>query len=657
VHRPSLLVRFAVLSLVLVVALGAVLSWRLSRIIEHRNVASATANVTLAVDLVAGIQAPKQSNVATASDVGALNAMLGSLKRTAHFVGVDAYLPNGTITFSDVQSAIGTSRPPSADLRAALTGHIRTAVLDRNAARHISNHAAQLQQRHGDLIAITEPVYLHQSAKPVAAVVAYLAYSPISHAIASDTKSMQLILFAGLAALYLVLFRLVAGASRRLRRQAEANRELATHDNLTGLPNRALLRDRVEQAVRASRRSGRKVVLMLLDLDRFKEVNDTLGHHHGDRLLQQVGPRLQSALREADTVARLGGDEFVVLVPDVENAEDAVAVGEKLIEVLGAPFVIDDLTLDVETSIGIAYTPEHGDTFDDLLQRADIAMYVAKGSHKGVSVYTAALDAHSPSRLALLGELRRAIDDPEQLVCHYQPKVDVATRRTVGVEALARWQHPVHGTIPPAEFVPAAERTGLIRPLTSRVLHIALAQVRAWSDIGVEMPVSVNVSARCLLDTDFPTEVAELLAHYSVAPDMLEVELAEHTIMREPQRSLEVLTSLHHLGVKLSIDDFGAGYSSIAYLRRLPVNELKIDRTFVASVIDDVSDAAIVRATIELARDLNLCVVAEGVETQEVWDQLVRLGCDVAQGFYLTRALPADQLLDWVAPTRRGSAA
>ncbi|HEX4777349.1 MAG TPA: EAL domain-containing protein [Acidimicrobiia bacterium] len=649
-HHLSLVVRFAILSLVLMTSLGVVLAWRLHSMIEHRNVASAGTNITLAVDFVANQQVQAGASapsIATPQQLVQLRASMHALTKTGHIAGIAAVLGNAIVTFSDDESLVGRKIDMSPALRDAFRGQIRSAVL--HGGSHASPHERALMKRYGKLVVVYAPVRLAGRPQPVAAIQAYIPYGPIGRAIASDTQTTLVILAFGFAILYLAVFRLVAGASRNLRRQAELNRELATHDALTGLPNRTLLRDRVEQAVRATHRTGRHVALMLLDLDRFKEVNDTLGHHHGDLLLQQVGPRLSAALRDSDTVARLGGDEFVVLVPDVASPTDATAIAEKIASTFDAPFTLDGVALDVDTSIGIAITPDDGDGFDQLLQRADVAMYVAKESHVGVNRYNPEHDAHSPTRLALLGELRRAIEDPDQLILHYQPKADVTTRRIVGVEALARWQHPTRGLVAPNDFIPAAERTGLIKPLTHRVLTIALAQARRWADAGVELRVAVNVSARCLLDLDFPTQVRALLDEHGVDATMLELELTESTIMSDPGRALEVLTSLHDMGVLLSIDDFGTGYSSMAYLKELPVDELKIDRAFVTGIADGGSDAAIVRSTVELARNLDLCVVAEGVETERVWNQLVQLGCDVAQGYYLSRPLPAEDLLAWLS--------
>jgi diguanylate cyclase (GGDEF)-like protein/PAS domain S-box-containing protein len=435
--------------------------------------------------------------------------------------------------------------------------------------------------------------------------------------------------------------------SERKQLERELTRQ-AFSDHLTGLPNRALLRDRTEQAIRLAGRHGLVAALLLLDLDRFKEVNDTLGHHHGDLLLQQVAERLRGRLRASDTVARLGGDEFAVLLPNVTGVGDATAVAEKLSAAIEAPFVVDGLTLDVDASIGVAAYPDHGAGANELLQRADVAMYAAKASHVSYVVYDPGMDRHSPRRLGLLGQLRRALAAGE-LVVHYQPKAEVRSGRVTGAEALVRWQHPEYGLLGPGEFVPLAETTGLIRPLTSYVLEAALRQCRAWLDAGHELSVAVNLSTRCLLDLALPEQVTGLLEDAEVAPGRLLLEITESSIMTDPARALEILNRLHALGVQLAIDDFGTGYSSMAYLKSLPVQELKVDRSFVQHLRDSQSDAVIVRTTVDLGHNLGLRVVAEGVEDEATLRELAKVGCDSAQGYHLAKPMPAAELDAWLA--------
>jgi diguanylate cyclase (GGDEF)-like protein len=437
-------------------------------------------------------------------------------------------------------------------------------------------------------------------------------------------------------------------AIHRNTRQALLNEHQALHDTLTGLPNRALFHDRVHQAIESARRAETNCAVMVMDLDHFKEINDTLGHYHGDRLLQLVGQRLSSTLRAEDTVARLGGDEFAVMLPSVRDSDHALEVAHKLLDSLRRSFEIDGLSLEVGASIGIACFPEHGEDGETLLQRADIAMYVAKSAHAGARLYEIEHDQHSVQRLALAGELRRAIEHDE-LLLHYQPKIDVATGRIVGAEALCRWQHPSLGLIMPADFVPMAEHTGLITPLTKRVLEIALAQIAAWRDVGRHLSVAVNLSARSFLDSQLLEEdLPALIAEHGIDPALLELEITESMIVGDPQRARGVLENLHALGVTLAIDDFGTGYSSLAYLRELPVDEIKIDRSFVLEMKGDRSGETIVRSIIDLAHNLGLRAVAEGVEDQALLTRLTELGCDTAQGYHISRPLPTRRFEAWL---------
>jgi diguanylate cyclase (GGDEF)-like protein len=432
-----------------------------------------------------------------------------------------------------------------------------------------------------------------------------------------------------------------------LRREAVERQHEALHDALTGLPNRTLFRERLQQAIDAARETDASVGVMLMDLDRFKEVNDTLGHHNGDLLLQEIGARLREVLRQSDTVARLGGDEFAILLPEVPGADAATRIADKVLESLARPLVLKDLALDVGASIGIALSPRDGDDADTLLQRADVAMYLAKEAHTGHELYNDEKNQYSPGRLALVAELRHAIESRELSVV-YQPKADVGTGEVASVEALLRWHHPRNGFVPPDQFIPVAEHTGLIKPLTHFVLDAALAQCRAWELAGSPLKVAVNLSVRSLLDADLVTDLARLLRHWNVSPGSLQLEITESSIMADPTRSLATLTKLSEMGVGLSIDDFGTGYSSLSHLKRLPVDEIKIDKSFVMGMIDDENDAVIVRSIIDLGRNLGLRVVAEGVENTAMMRRLRVLGCDVAQGYGLSRPLPAPVLDDWL---------
>ena len=468
----------------------------------------------------------------------------------------------------------------------------------------------------------------------------YLDYGPTAAAVKADTRAVYVLLAVGLGILFLLLFVLVNRISRRLRHQAQ-------HDTLTGLPNRTALYRRVRRATARVRLRGGTVGLLLIDLDRFKEVNDTLGHDHGDRLLRDVAERLRGALRRGDMLARLGGDEFAVLLRGLPDRGAAVELALRLTSALERPFVVRGVTVQLGASIGVALCPEHGTDVTTLVQRADVAMYEAKREHASVRVYDAARDPYSPDRLQRVGELRHAFE-ADELVLHYQPKVAVEDGSVTGVEALVRWEHPEHGLLPPAEFLPLAERTGLMGDLTRWVVDAALRQARAWQDAGIEVPIAINLGAANILDAALPDLVAERLAHWEVPGERLTCELSEHTVMADPRRAHEVLRRLRALGVRLSLDDFGTGHSSLAYLKRLPLDEVKIDRVFVAGIVGDVNDMLIVRSTIDLARSLGLEVVAEGVEGADVLDSLRELHCHEAQGFHLSHPLPPAALETWL---------
>ena len=435
----------------------------------------------------------------------------------------------------------------------------------------------------------------------------------------------------------------------------------ALHDALTGLPNRTLLADRFDQALRAGTRTSSTTALLLIDLDRFKEVNDTLGHHVGDQLLAQIGPRLAGALRGADTVARLGGDEFAVLLPDVDGLSGALDVASRLRQALAEAFTIEDVELDIDASIGVVISGAHGADAQTLLQRADIAMYVAKQQKSGVVVYDPENDDHSPERLSLLGQLRRGIERGE-LFLHYQPKIDLKTRQVVGVEALVRWQHPDRGMVPPNDFIPLAEHTGIIGPLTEAVLNMALAQIKVWADGGHHIPVAVNISARNLSDDTFAEKVKGLLARHAVASGMLEVEVTESAVMLEPEKAARILKELHAIGVRIAIDDFGAGYTSLAQLKNLPISELKIDKSFILAMHSNADDAMIVKSMIDLGHGLSFKVVAEGIETADAVTTLADLECDIGQGYHLCRPALPQAFMEWygqyaVGPLPRGTVA
>jgi diguanylate cyclase (GGDEF)-like protein len=423
---------------------------------------------------------------------------------------------------------------------------------------------------------------------------------------------------------------------------------LARHDALTGLPNRVLLREEAQRLI--MRLNGDAMALILMDLNEFKEVNDTLGHFAGDQLLRQVGERLARFATESTLVARLGGDEFAILrsQADAVTAEQlAMRVGESL----RRPFLVSGMTLEIDASMGIALAPVHASDYDGLLQRADSAMYASKRNHTGIAMHTSEQEADNTQKLALASDLRRAIEGG-QLSLYYQPKAALHTGDISGVEALVRWKHPDRGMISPDQFIPLAERSGLINLLSMWVLKTALRQVADWKRMGLVMPVSINLSARDLIDVRLPDEIEAALHEANVASELLEVEITESVLTADPARARAIVTRIGELGPTTTIDDFGAGYSSLAYLKNLPVHALKIDRSFVLGMTDNEHDATIVHAVVDLAHNLGLRVVAEGAEDMAVWERLRLAGCDEVQGFVLAQPMPSAQATDWLSRRR-----
>ncbi|MFG2951169.1 putative bifunctional diguanylate cyclase/phosphodiesterase [Streptomyces adustus] len=427
---------------------------------------------------------------------------------------------------------------------------------------------------------------------------------------------------------------------------ARARAEEQLRDPLTGLPNRQWLLERIWTALDDAERIGARSALMLIDLDRFRSVNDTLGHLAGDRLLLQIADRLRVALPRGAEAARLGGDEFAVLLPVADSTTSATRIARGLVAALSSPLDLDGLTLVLEASAGVAVFPDHALDAEGMLRRADVAMYQAKRDRTGVEVYESKRDSNTPDRLGLLGDLRRALDAHE-VQLHYQPKVRF-DGQVAGLEALVRWVHPERGKVPPDEFIAIAESSGLMPHLTEYVLETALAQVARWRAEGLYVPVAVNVSPRDVHTPGFAGSVAARLARHGVPAGALQLEITEHVLLEDPQRAADTLAALTGHGVKMSLDDFGTGYSSLVHLRRLPVSELKIDRSFVARLAVDPQDAEIVRCTVDLAHSLGLLVVAEGVEDDETWERLRDLRCDAVQGWLVAAAMPPEEATTWL---------
>ena len=437
------------------------------------------------------------------------------------------------------------------------------------------------------------------------------------------------------------------------KHQVSSLRHQALHDGLTGLPNRTMLFSELERAIDDARADGSVLALMLMDLDRFKEVNDTFGHQFGDALLKQVAFRLKNQIRGEDVVARLGGDEFAVVIPHASDTSSVAATARRILGTLEQPFVIEGQVLEVGGSIGIALFPEHGTDARTLLRRSDVAMYAAKQKQSGYSFHREDVDSTMPDQLALVVELRGAVERNE-LITHYQPKLHLRSGIMTRAEVLLRWDHPRRGHLGPAAFIPLAERTGLIRGMTDWVLDHAIGQCRVWQDAGAPIHIAVNVSARSLLDQSLPGKVQETLDRWGVDPRFLKIEITESSIMADPAHALAILAMLQSMGVRLSVDDFGTGYSSLTHLRELPIDEIKIDKSFVIGMRTSDADAAIVRTVIDLAHNLGKQVCAEGVEDEATWRMLRDLGCDLAQGFWIAKPMAADALLDWLTRTSWG---
>jgi diguanylate cyclase (GGDEF)-like protein len=472
-----------------------------------------------------------------------------------------------------------------------------------------------------------------------------LAFAPALLASADASVALIPVCFVPMLAVY------VGG------REAATSSHRAHHDGLTGLPNRSLLAETVQEALRGAEREGRPVTMMLLDLDDFKQINDTLGHELGDLVIRRVARRLQEAIvasGQAAVLARIGGDEFGVLVPG--SQADAEQVAERLLAALDHPLEADSVALHLRASIGIACYPEHGRTAPELMRHADVAMYCAKGSDAAFATYAEEDDEYSIDRLALAAQLRRGIERGE-LVVHYQPKVPLDGGATLAVEALVRWNHPQLGCIGPDGFIPLAEQTGVIKPLTEKVLEASLAQCRAWRRTGLEVIVSVNVSTRSLLDHDLPVVIGALLARLDLHASALQLEITESRIVADLPRARASLEELRAMGVMIAIDDFGTGYSSLSQLQQLPVDEIKIDRSFVTRMESDRQDAVLVHSIIDLGRNLGLRVTAEGVESENVKQVLARLGCDYAQGFHMGRPVIAEECTRHLGPKGRGPGA
>jgi diguanylate cyclase (GGDEF)-like protein len=646
------LIEFALVSLIPVVLLGVFLGQTLHGQARDRAVDSARTQARTVADValrrVLGDEMDP-GDVASRETILAVDRSLDAARTGADVSRLILRDRTGAVVYSDDHMRIRDGEPAPSEARTALYGNTVSRLTD------LSKNPGSADASLGQVLEVYAPLRSAPGTPPTGSVEVWVPYSPIARQIQDQTRHLYAVIGVGLLLLWGIIVGVVAGASQRLRRQAAEKEEQALSDGLTGLPNRTMFQNLVERTIASVGRRKKMGVVMLMDLDRFKDVNDTLGHHNGDLLLQRIGSRLHSVLRETETVARLGGDEFAILLPEVPDRQSVVPVVRRVLKVLEEPVVVGGLALQCEGSIGIAIFPEHGRTVDSVMRAADVAMYMAKENRSGYEFYDARRHEHrhDAGRLALIGELRRAMDETE-LVLYYQPKVNIQTGRAEGVEALARWHHPERGLLSPDEFIPLAERSNLLRPMTLYLLDSALRQANAWRTRGLEVSVAVNLSMQNLIDLRLPNDLARLLTSWRLPPGSLELEITESTIMADHRRAMTILTRLNKMGVALSVDDFGTGYSSLAYLQNLPVDFIKIDKSFCMSMSEDSGNATIVQSTIDLGHNLGLKVVAEGVESAEILGKLADLGCDYAQGYFLSRPLSPDKATIWLESMAEG---
>ncbi len=643
-RRLGLVSRFAVLSALVIGVLGFALARIIGTEVTNRNLASArqTAVIVSRVVVQSRLTPDQLTHGLSPTAIAEVNRSLQPLLADGALARIKIWNTDARVVYSDDASINGRRFPSDDGLADALEGETSSEVSDLAGAENTQDRSSDDR-----LLEVYTPIRLSGDAKPEGAFEIYVPYAPIASGIHHDVLQVWVVLVAGLALLWLALSRIVLGASRRLRTQMQRNEYQTSHDSLTDLLNRPRFDERATIALRdADARGGTAhVAVLLMDVNRFRDVNEVLGHTFGDVVLQELGRRLTDAVGGAP-VARLGGDEFAVLLTEVSGAAAACELATRLLGVFREPFTLDSLPVELEASIGVAMSPEHGTDAAALLQRADMARYEAKRAHTGVEMFTVERDGTSRNRLTMLGELRRAIENDE-LLLYYQPQLDLRTGRVSGFEALLRWDHPARGVITPGDFLPLAEHTGLMRPLTRRVLELAARQSREWRAVGVRLPVSVNLSAANLHDADLPTFVSELLRGEELPADAFTFEITESVIMHDSTRATEVVGALRNLGARISIDDFGTGYSSFAYLQQLSVDEIKVDMSFVLGMVDNADDATIVRTTIALGHNLRLEVVAEGVESSDALAMLREMGCDIVQGYWLSRPLPGREALEW----------
>jgi diguanylate cyclase (GGDEF)-like protein len=648
-ERLTLTQRVALLSLVPMAVLGFALTSVIEHEVEQHSLASASQSARLIANI--GIQprltARELKHGLTPREVRQLDEQLRARSTTENLARIKIWNIGHTVIYSDDHGLIGRTFPGVGDLEEALEGKSQDAQVITPDPRGETASEVGL----GELLEVYVPLRFAASAQPAGAFEIYLSYKPIAAAIAHDKRVIVLVVAIGLALLWAILFRIVAQASTRLRRQSLENDRIARYDPLTELPNRTLFRERVDAALARPEHKG-KLAVLLLDLDGFTEINSTLGNATGDEVLRETARRLRSQLGEHVLLARIGGDEYAVLCPHADGVSGALKTAARLQAGLESPIAIDGIALNVDASIGLAVAEDQDDPLERLLQHADAALARARSQRSRVEVYSARHDSFDPAGLLLLGQVHLALERDE-FELHFQPKLDLHSKRVCGVEALLRWRHPEQGLLMPLSFVPLIEQTALVDALTERVLELALRQMVRWREQGLELDMSVNLSARNLLDLGLPNRIQALLREHWVEPERLTVEVTESATMADPERAAEVLAALRERRVRVSIDDFGTGNASIAYLTQLPASEIKIDKAFITDLCEDSRAEAIASSTVDLARHLGLHVVAEGIETPAVLERLIELGCDTGQGYLISRPLSGDALTAWLRETGR----